>query len=353
MRSVSTSGVVAMPIIADSIRCARKPCSAWCSDIVRPESSCTSSARLTRSDVVRMKPRRRRRVDARELLVERATSALLDDRAMPRADRLVGGGRRREADHERADPEVRAAAEHRHLASRADVLDGALGEAGERHRVRRLERIEHVDEVMGRSRALLGRRLSGADVEAAVDLHAVGGDDLAADALARRDRELRLAGRGRARRRRAGARASLRTSATARATRRSCSGSAPNFALQLAEGHPHDQRAPVGAVPREVDLVERTQQRRDLVRPRWRRPRAPSRGTPSWRARDRPRRGRAGPRRARPRRRDRARGAPAPRARASPARRARRPRSHRPRVPRRRAARPPRRSPRASRPRRA
>ena len=45
---------------------------------------------------------------------------------------------------------------------------------------------------------LVGRELGGADVHAAVDLHRVGVDDLAAEALREVEREPRLAGGGRA-----------------------------------------------------------------------------------------------------------------------------------------------------------
>src|SRR5262249_28602812 len=53
-----------------------------------------------------------------------------------------------------------------------------------------------VDEVMRRPRALVGRGLAGSDVEAAIDLHAVGADDLAAPGLGELDGELGLPARG-------------------------------------------------------------------------------------------------------------------------------------------------------------
>jgi hypothetical protein len=59
-------------------------------------------------------------------------------------------------------------------------------------------RVAQVDEVVGHTLHLRARRLGGPDVHAAVDLHAVDGDDLGAELLGDPQRHLGLAGGRRA-----------------------------------------------------------------------------------------------------------------------------------------------------------
>ncbi len=115
----------------------------------------------------------------------------------PGAERGIAAGRGDHAVEERAQVEPGAARDDGEPAARGDVRDRGVGERDEARRVHALPRLDHVEEVMGRERALLGRRLRGADVEPAVDLLRVGVHDLAADAAREGDGERRLAGRGR------------------------------------------------------------------------------------------------------------------------------------------------------------
>ena len=113
------------------------------------------------------------------------------------ANRRVAARRLGQTEEERLGPQERPAAQDRALAARADVRDRSLRRLRINRRVDGLERIDRVDEVMRHAPALLRGRLARADVEAAVDLHAVGAHDLAADALGDTHRELGLARRRR------------------------------------------------------------------------------------------------------------------------------------------------------------
>ncbi len=55
-------------------------------------------------------------------------------------------------------------------------------------------RVDHVDEVVRQPLPLVGRRLGGADIHAAVDLPRVGRDDLQGEARAQAQGEVGLAG---------------------------------------------------------------------------------------------------------------------------------------------------------------
>ena len=48
---------------------------------------------------------------------------------------------------------------------------------------------DHVREMMRHGGALGGRRLGGADVHAAIDLHGIGGDDFGVEAAGQRERD--------------------------------------------------------------------------------------------------------------------------------------------------------------------
>ncbi len=149
-------------------------------------------------EVVRREAARARRVHEGELGVERGPPSFARDDLVPRANVRIRGRRRSQPEDERADPEKRASADDRHAAATADVGDGRVGELGEPLGLERLVGVDAVDEVMRRRRALGRRGLTRADVEAAVDLDAVGSDDLAAKPVGEADGELGLAARGRA-----------------------------------------------------------------------------------------------------------------------------------------------------------
>jgi hypothetical protein len=87
---------------------------------------------------------------------------------------------------------------------RSSGHDGHAASAGNRfeHRpglpavlacCKRLIRLGHIDQVVRQPRPLLARGLGRAQVHAAVDSHRVATDNLAAEALAQRERERRLA----------------------------------------------------------------------------------------------------------------------------------------------------------------
>ena len=77
-----------------------------------------------------------------------------------------------------------------------DLGDGPVGELHEPRRTEHFPRIGDVDEVMRDGGALLGRRLGGADVHAAIDLHGIHADDFAVELRRQAAGEGPLAGRG-------------------------------------------------------------------------------------------------------------------------------------------------------------
>src|SRR6185369_14324975 len=99
--------------------------------------------------------------------------------------------------------EARPADENGERSPAGHVPEGGAGVSGEVGEAERLIRLDEVQAVMRDPAAFVEGRLRGADVEAAVDLAGVGGDDLGGDPLPRQalrdvDREPGLAGGGRA-----------------------------------------------------------------------------------------------------------------------------------------------------------
>ena len=136
--------------------------------------------------VVGREPRRGRRIDRRELGVQRrpagARGALVDRGA----HFGVGAGQRVEAVEQRLEVEHRAADQERDRAARADRRDRRIGIGDEARRRIALGRIDDVDQVVRHRGALARARLGGADVHAAIDERRVDADDL--DRMARRER---------------------------------------------------------------------------------------------------------------------------------------------------------------------
>ena len=160
-----------------------------------PCAATISSARMMRRASFGWMRARRIRIDAR-------AAARAGARGSPRAARLrvlaleplaqlgVGCAGVEQTFEKRADVEAGSARQHDDLAARLDravaarrasrdVAAGVVGDVGR----------DHVEQVVRHARALLGRRLGGADVHVAVDLHRVGVHDLAAEAHRELDRE--------------------------------------------------------------------------------------------------------------------------------------------------------------------
>src|ERR1700730_17194057 len=117
---------------------------------------------------------------------------------MPPANVGAGRGGSRQPEEQRLDPQERAAANDGNAAARANVVDDAGRALRPRRGVDMLQRIDRAHEVMRGARELFRGVLAGADVKAAVNLDAVGADDLAAQPVSESDGERRLAARRRA-----------------------------------------------------------------------------------------------------------------------------------------------------------
>jgi hypothetical protein len=75
------------------------------------------------------------------------------------------------------------------MAARLDFRDGQLRAADELRGVEGFGQIAEVNQVMRHAGAVGGRRLGRADVESAIHLHGVGGDDFAAELFRERERD--------------------------------------------------------------------------------------------------------------------------------------------------------------------
>ena len=82
------------------------------------------------------------------------------------------------------------------MAARLDFHRGAMREPGELRGVERFGQIADVNQVMRHAGAFGGRRFGRADVESAIDLHRVHGNDFAADAFGELQRDLGFADGG-------------------------------------------------------------------------------------------------------------------------------------------------------------
>ncbi len=130
--------------------------------------------------VARLDPGRRRRVHPPQEPVEPRVAVAFRDRGQPPAQRLVARGPLEETGEQGAQVEARPSGDDGQAPAAPDVLQrvprqprGVGGGEG-------LVRLDHVQQVVPHLPLLLRGRLGGADVQAAVDLLAVAGDDLAA-----------------------------------------------------------------------------------------------------------------------------------------------------------------------------
>ena len=148
-------------------------------------------------EIVRVQASCAVRVDCSQAIVQRRATVRLGERAVPRAHFRAARRCLRQPEEQRLHPEERSSAEDGHLPPGSDVLDRAGRALGPRRRVDVLHRIQRRDQVMRRPAQLHRRRLARADVEAAIDLHAVGAHHLAVEALRELHRERRLPARRR------------------------------------------------------------------------------------------------------------------------------------------------------------
>ena len=142
-------------------------------------------------------PRARLRVDFQKLVVKRSEAALLYLRGELRAHCLVLRQVLRERARERAVIKGRAADEQRHAPARDDSPRRAVRVLREVRGGINFVRVRNVYQVVMISRRTSRETLSVPDVEIAVDLPRVDGDDLGVQLLREREAELRLADGGR------------------------------------------------------------------------------------------------------------------------------------------------------------
>lgn len=105
----------------------------------------------------------------------------------------IGGGAGGRAVEEGMDVKTGAADDEGDVFAAADVLKGVLGVLVEFSYVEGVVDVADVDEVVGNEGPLVGGRFGRSDVHAAIDLHRVGGDDLAAHGCSEGERQLRFA----------------------------------------------------------------------------------------------------------------------------------------------------------------
>jgi serine/threonine protein kinase len=148
-------------------------------------------------EIVRVQPVCALAVHGAQALVQRGPPFLLSDEPVPLAD--LGAPRRSlgQPEEQRLHPEERPSAHNRDAPPRANVRDRTRSQQGPRRCVDVLPRVEVAHQVMGSARQLLRARLARADVEPAVDLHAVGAHHLAVEAFCQRHGERGLSARGR------------------------------------------------------------------------------------------------------------------------------------------------------------
>jgi hypothetical protein len=137
-----------------------------------------------------------RRVERRQAGVQGRGAAALELGLERRPQRWVGAGEAQVVER-RPQVEPRPADEHRHDAAREQVVDDLPAQRLVRRRRRGDRHRPDVEQVVRTPPRSCGGSLAGADVHAAVELHGVGVDDLAAHRAGERDPEVGLAGRRR------------------------------------------------------------------------------------------------------------------------------------------------------------
>ncbi len=276
--------------------------------------------------VVGVEPRRRLRVHARELRVQRGPAPPPRRLLELGADRRIGGRQRRQPAHQRALVEHRSAHEERNAPARGDLAGHAQRVGAEASRRVRLGGLDDVDEMVRdggpRGRVGLGR----ADVHAAIDERRVDAHDLHGQARREGQRHRGLAAR-RGPEHEDGAAAPRHRVPALAATKEET--------VEVRHRELHPGRAAVVAAAGALGLLHLAKQRVHLRHREACGSRARRHGTPSWtgaRCAARPARG---SRRIRASRRAPSAASRARRGRrAAPARRARRGRAAPPRPPR-------------------
>lgn len=143
--------------------------------------------------IVRCEPRGRVGVDLREPRVQRGPAIALGFGIERRAHVRIGARQVIEPLRQRLVVQHRAAREQRRAAARGDLADQAQRVRAETRGRIRIGRIDDVDQVMRHARALVARRLRGADIHVAVDERRIDADDLDRATRGERQRRGRLA----------------------------------------------------------------------------------------------------------------------------------------------------------------
>src|SRR5688572_29784662 len=150
------------------------------------------------SHVTRVDPRRGRWIELTQPLMERLAPITLRVGLDPRAQHRIGRDRREvEAIQQSAHVQAGPAHDDRGATGRCDRRKGGTRVALVTEYVVALARIGDVYEVMRDTGALLGCRLRGPDIHAAVHLTRIGGNDLAAERFRDTEREGTLSRRRR------------------------------------------------------------------------------------------------------------------------------------------------------------
>ena len=86
-----------------------------------------------------------------------------------------------------------AAAQDRNTTPPPDVRASLARQSGESPRIERLAHLDHINQMMRHALPFVRRWFGGADVESAIDLHGIDGNDLAVEPLGQRQRHRGLA----------------------------------------------------------------------------------------------------------------------------------------------------------------
>ena len=99
----------------------------------------------------------------------------------------AGGRRFAQPLQKRFEIESGAPAQNRHAAALLYAGDRGLREPGELRGVKHLVEFDHINQMMRHRSSLFRGRLGGSDVQAAIDLHCIDGNDFAVEAPGQRE----------------------------------------------------------------------------------------------------------------------------------------------------------------------
>ena len=108
----------------------------------------------------------------------------------------VGGRRVTDAIKKGLEIKAGAAAENRQTTARTDFVNCGMRKAGKLSRVERGVDISDINQVMGEAATFGGGRFGRPDVQAAINLHRIDGNDFAAELFGEQQGDLGFAGRG-------------------------------------------------------------------------------------------------------------------------------------------------------------